>query len=283
MQKMSPISTFEIALDIRAGRIPVRWTVRDSHRPEERDSSGRVIWKSEVERVFWPQVELNKWGEAVVAEIEGPLDLRAHLFKAVNTNWSEKAVLAFLDRAGAWRILPAAREEEWAKGTYANVEFLHRYRTAVQILAVTVKELREEAEYWYRLLQCLGDPAKLKKAFRPPPGGEARISDVIMFGLETRSKNTLPVSLEWQGRDPRAVIETITAAELLAAAAWADVASHTGPQVCGHCMTRFASARKKKYCRPDCGHAVAVRNYKRKLALAKKGQRVGAEAHTSDS
>jgi hypothetical protein len=245
MQKMSPISTFEIALDIRAGRIPVRWTVRDSHRPEERDSSGRVIWKSEVERVFWPQVELNKWGEAVVAEIEGPLDLRAHLFKAVNTNWSEKAVLAFLDRAGAWRILPAAREEEWAKGTYANVEFLHRYRTAVQILAVTVKELREEAEYWYRLLQCLGDPAKLKKAFRPPPGGEARISDVIMFGL--------------------------------------DVASHTGPQVCGHCMTRFASARKKKYCRPDCGHAVAVRNYKRKLALAKKGQRVGAEAHTSDS
>src|SRR6266700_2294365 len=79
IQNMSPIQTFDIALDIRAGRIPVRWSVRDHHNPEVRDSSGKVLWKGEIERVCWPQVELSKWGDAEVVEVESPLDLRAQL------------------------------------------------------------------------------------------------------------------------------------------------------------------------------------------------------------
>lgn len=272
MQKMSPIQTFEIALDIRAGRIPIRWTVRDYEKPEVSDPSGRVISKGEVGRLFWPQVEKTRWGGVEVTEIDGPLDLRAQLFKAVNTNWNENAVLGFLDRVGAWSIYPSEREEEWAKGRYANVEFLHRRTDLVEIIALTDRELRTEVKRWYRLLQMLDDSARLKKAFRAPPAPDARVSDVIMFGLETRLYNTLPVSLEWHGRDPRAVIETVSATELLAAAAWADVASHTGTQVCNNCMTRFASTRKKRYCRWECGHAVAVRNHKRKIALAKRSQ-----------
>jgi hypothetical protein len=56
----------------------------------------------------------------------------------------------------------------------------------------------------------------------------------------------LPVSLGWQGKDPYAVIETISAWELMIAAAWSDVVSRAEEQVCARCGTRFTVAPKEK-------------------------------------
>src|SRR5689334_11123186 len=97
MQKMSPIPSVPIALRIRAARIPVKWTVREHTIIETVDFDGRVIQKGGIERVFWPQVDIAKWGDVETREIENPLDVRNQLFHLFNSDWTEAGVLAFLD------------------------------------------------------------------------------------------------------------------------------------------------------------------------------------------
>jgi hypothetical protein len=275
---MSPISTFSVAVEIRPGRIPVRWTVRDHHIDEVRNVDGRVIEKGRNERVFWPQVEATKRGDVKTHEIEDPTDLRAVLFKAFRTNWEEKSILAFLDRIGAWQVVTDDRRETWAKGRYANVAYRHRLLLNARVLPVTLHEVQRETDYWYQILGLLGNHAKLKEKVKSPPSDDARPCEHFAFAAEAQFSNTLPVSLEWYGREPRAVIAPITASELLAAAAWADIVGDTAAYVCAHCHTRFASPRKKKYCLGECGHNVAVRNYKRKCALEKAARIAEIEA-----
>jgi hypothetical protein len=282
---MSPIPTFAIALEIRAGRIPVRWTARD-HRVEElRDVEGRVLDKVRTERVLWPEVVTAKGGDTEVGELDGPLDLRAFLFKALNTNRSERAALAFLDRVGAWRIVPGGvpEVEVWAKGTYTRFAYRHRFALNMRVLPVPLDELWGEAEYWYQRQCLLGEPKKkkMKKAFSQPPQASARPHDIFSYAAEAHFANTLPVSLEWSGTDPRAVVEPVTATELLAVAAWADVAGKVPLYVCARCHTRFASPRKRKYCLGECGHLEAVRNHKRKLARAKAIVRANPDLSTA--
>jgi hypothetical protein len=282
---MSPISTFAIALEIRAGRIPVRWTARD-HRVEElRDVDGRIIGKGRTERVLWPEVETAKGGDTEVSELDGPLDLQASLFKALNTNRSEKAALAFLDRGGAWRMVDGGvpEAEVWAKGTYTRFAYRHRLALNMRVLPVTLDELWGEAEYWYRLQCSLGEPKKLKKErpFSQPPEANARPHDLFSYATEAHYANTMPVSLEWSGTDPRAVVEPVTATELLACAAWAGIAGKVPLYVCAGCKTRFASPRKRKYCLWECGHLEAVRNHKRMLARAKAIVRTNPGLSTS--
>jgi hypothetical protein len=254
MQKMSPIP---IALHIRSARIPVRWTVRES---------------VEGERVFWPQV-IETAGVTEIAEIEDPLDLRAQLFKMFNTNWNEDAALDFLESAGAWGAIEEDRREPWAKGTYVNVAFGHRDAVGLRVLPTTLEELRSDTGRWYRLLRTLSNPTKLKADFKQPPPADARPIDRFGFAGDAHFNNSLQVSLEWHGKDPLAVVETITAWELMIATAWADVVGRADEQVCAHCGTRFTWPRKKKHCRWECGHLVAVRNYKRKRALEKQNNK----------
>jgi len=223
--------------------------------------------------VFWPQVVTTaKTGDAVVSDLEDPLELRAVLFRSLNTKWSERTAQEFLDRVGAWRIVPGGVPENWAEGTYATIAFRHRFAVGVRVLPVTLDELRTETAYWYGLLGPLGNSAKMKKAFGAAPPPDARPADHFAFATDAHFNNTLPVSLEWQGASPRAVIEPLSASELLAAAAWADVAGCAEPQVCARCHTRFTWPRKKTYCLGDCAHQVAVRTYKRKKAAEKKVQ-----------
>lgn len=274
MQNMSPIPSVPIALHIRAARIPVHWTVRECPVEEVRDVGGRVLTKGGIERVFWPQVETTKWGDVELVEIEDPLDRRNQLFKVFNTSKTEAAALDFLHHIGAWRIEKEISREEWAKGTYANVTFGHRQGIGLRALPVTLDEILRETGRWYRLLG-IHSPKKLEAEFKQPPPPDARPVDRDLYAMEAHFVNTLPVSLEWRGKDPYAVIETISAWELMIAAAWSDVVSRAEKQVCAACGTRFTWPRKKKYCRWECGHLAAVRTYKRKKALEKKQEKAG--------
>jgi hypothetical protein len=60
----------------------------------------------------------------------------------------------------------------------------------------------------------------LRSVFKQAPPPDARPHDHFSFSREAQFSNTLPVSLEWHGKDPYAVVEAITASELLVAAAW---------------------------------------------------------------
>jgi hypothetical protein len=276
---MSPIP---IALHIRAARIPIHWTVRDHLVVEVRDVHGRVLTEGGTERVFWPQVETTKWGDVELAEIEDPLDRRIQLFKVFNRNRTEAAALDFLQHIGAWRIVAESNHEEWAKGTHANVTYGHREGIGLRMLPTTLPEILQATEGWYRLLGN-HNPKKLEAQFKPPPPPDARPSERDLFAMEAQFVNTLPVSLEWHGKDPYAVIETISAWELMIAAAWSDVVSRAEGQVCARCGTRFTWPRKKKHCRWDCGHLAAVLKYKRKLAVEKKKQREAAKGKVANS
>jgi hypothetical protein len=271
MHKMSPIPTVPIALHIRAARIPIRWTVRDHELHELRAADGRVISKGRIERVFWPQVETTKWGDVELTEIADPLEFRIQLFRFFNISKTEAAALDFLQDIGAWRIVSEPNREEWAKGAYANVTYGHRQGVGLRMLPTTLPEILQATEGWYKLLGN-HNPKKLETQFKPPPPPDARPYDRDFFAIEAQFVNTLPVSLEWRGKDPYAVIETISAWELMIAAAWSDVVSRAEKQVCARCGTRFTWPRKKKHCRWECGHLAAVGRYKRKKALEKKKQ-----------
>ena len=264
MHKMSPIPTVPVALHIRAARIPIHWTVRECPVVEVRDADGRVLTEGGVERVFWPQVETTKWGDVELTAIEDPLDFRIQLFRFFNVNKTEAAALDFLHDIGAWRTVSESHREEWAKGTYANVTYGHRQGIGLRMLPTTLPEILQATKGWYRLLGN-HNPKKLEAQFKPPPPPDARPIDRDRFAMEAQFVNTLPVSLEWHGKDPYAVIETISAWELMIAAAWSDVVSRAEKQVCARCGTRFTWSRKKKYCLWECGHLEAVRNHKRKL------------------
>jgi len=272
MQKMSPIPSVPIALHIRAARIPIHWTVRECPVPEVSDLDGRVVAKGGVERVFWPHVEKTKSGEVELEEIEDPSYRRIRLFKILNTNRTEAAALDFLHLIGAWRTVEESTHEEWAKGTYANVTYGHRQGIGLRVLPITLDELFRETRRWYKLVG-IHDRKKLEAEFKKSPPPDARPADRAMYAMEAHFVNTLPVSLEWHGKDPYAVIETISAWELMIAAAWADVVSHAQKQVCARCGTRFTCDRKKKYCQWQCGHLAAVLKYKRKKALEKQKRR----------
>jgi hypothetical protein len=268
---MSPIPTVPIALHIRAARIPIRWTVRDHTLHEMRAADGRVLQEGGVERVFWPQVETTKWGDVELTEIENPLEFRIKLFRFFNMNKTEAAALDFLQDIGAWRIVSETERERWAEGTYANVTHGHRKGVGLRMLPTTLPEILQAIEGWYRLLGN-HNPKKLEAQFKPPPPPDARVSERNLFAMEAQFVNTLPVSLEWHGKDPYAVIETISAWELMIAAAWSDVVSRAEKQVCARCGTRFTWPRKKKHCQYECGHLAAVGRYKRKKALEKRQQ-----------
>lgn len=282
MQKMSPIPSVALALHIRSARIPVHWTVRVSHEPEMRDFDGRVIAEAKTERVFWPQVETTNWGDVVLAEVEDALDLRNELFKMFNTNRTEEAALRFLNRVGAWRVEEGGDPKTWtwAQGTFANVTFGHRLAIGIRVVPSTLSEMLQYTEHWYRQVGILRNPTKLKAEYREAPPADGRATDQHRFASEAYFMNTLPVSLEWHGKDPYAVIETISAWELMVAVAWSDVVSRAEEQVCARCGTRFTWPRKKKYCQWECGHLVAVRKHKKKKALEKQTEKEAAKAKT---
>jgi hypothetical protein len=274
-QKTAPISTFAIKLWIKAGRIPVRWEVRESHRPEVRDQTGRVVSKKETERLFWPQVEETKWRDVEISEIENPSDLRAELFRMFRTNKTEEAALRFLNKIGAWRLEEVKGDPTawtWARGTFVSGTFGRRHTLNAHVVPFTLEELLDETQYWYEILATISSPSKLKAkaAFRRPPPQSASPSELDLFASEAGFTNTLPVSLEWRGPDPHAVIETISAHEMLIASAWADVASQVQTQICARCKTRFASERKRKFCPGPCAHLDAQRDYKRREADKKR-------------
>jgi hypothetical protein len=269
MQKMSPIA---IALNIRSGRIPVRWTVREGHWAEGRGADGKLLWPGGKERVFWPEV-IQTAGVVKVREIDEPLDLRARLFKAFNTNWSESTALDILDRVGAWRAAKATGNEQEPEGRRANVAYGHRLELNLCVSPVTLDQLRSDTERWYRLSGVLGNPAKLRAEFKEPPNADSRPHDLVAFAGDSHFNNTLRVSMEWHGKAPRAVVETITAWELMVATAWADVVGKVEPQVCAYCGTRFTSPRIKTHCLGECAHLFAVRAYKRRKALEKKKEK----------
>jgi hypothetical protein len=264
---MSPIS---IALHIRSGRIPVQWRLRQHELYELRDVDRRVLAKGGSEMVFWPKV-IEKAGILEVDEIEDPLDLRAEIFKTFNTNRTEDAALHFLHRVGAWKTVEGQSQESWAEGTYATVAYGHRQAIGLRVLPITVDELWQDVRYWYKLLG-VRNPTQLRTEFKRAPAADARPGDLFEYAGNAHFSNTLPVSLEWHGKDPYSVVETLTAWELMIATAWADVIARAEKYVCANCGTRFTWPRKKKHCRWECGHLVAVRRYKRKKALEKRRQ-----------
>jgi len=268
MRKMSPLPAVSIAVRIRAWRIPVSWAVVESTRPELIDFDGRIVDKGGTERLFWPTVLRNRWNEIELLEIENPLDLRVKLFKVLNNNRSEDGALAFLNSVGAWDGRRLGHQ--WEDGTFVNISFGHRQVFGLRIIPFTLDGFFGDASRWYELLKALRNPKKLKIEFRSPPPADARPYDLAEYAGRASFDNTLPVSLEWQGKHPYAVIETITGCELMIAAAWTDVLSQSEDQVCAECKTRFSWPRKKKYCRWECGHLVAVRKYKRKLSRLKQ-------------
>lgn len=217
---------------------------------------GRVLDPGGSERVFWPEVEPI----AAVEEIEEPLDLRAQVFKAFNRDWSESTALDVLNSLGAWRTVNA----NGLGSRCTKLAYGHRMELTICVLPITLAEMHSDIERWYKLLSALNDPTKLKSGFKRPPSVDARPHDLFAFAGDAHFNNTLPVSLEWSGKDPCAVVETITGWELMTATAWADVAGRADEQVCANCGTRFTWPRKKKHCRWECGHLAAVRKYKRK-------------------
>jgi hypothetical protein len=265
MQNMSPIP---IALRIKAARIPVHWTVRVSTSPELLDADGETLYPEKKERVFWPQVEKTSWGDVELEEIEDPLLMRIRLLKLFHADRTEEAALQFLQTIGAWRVIQEEREESFAAGTYANITFGHRRLIGLRALPTTLDELLKETSHWYKLIG-VKSREKLEAHYSQPPANSTRPWDRDWFAINASFANTLPVSLEWRGKDPYAVIETVSAWELMEAAAWADAVSRADEQVCAKCATRFTWPRKKKYCTWECGHLIAVQKYKRKRAALK--------------
>ena len=291
MQKNVTLPLISITLNIRAGRIPVSWTVREIEVPEVREActdpncehhehptgfcdKGRLLVRGATERTFWPRVKSH----SQVENLSDPLTLRAELFRTFNGVWADKnrdpelveqSVLMFLDRIGAWRIVPAERSmwvdrAEAKMGMRTSATFLHRSVVDAYVVPFTLDELLDEIEYWYRVIKASTNSAKLKKAFASPPDN-GLISDQFWFAQGAIIANTLPVSLEWEGRYSHGVVEPITGSELFAALAWADALNRgTLPQVCAHCKTRFNYHRKRTHCTCACAHAAAVSAYKRR-------------------
>jgi hypothetical protein len=270
MTKMSPIKTFPIALHIKAARIPVTWTIRESRTDDLLDASGKVLRKAKTERVFWPQVERTKWNDVELQEIENPLDLRAEMFRMV-TSITEEAALKILRSIGAWSVEkgdPALRSSFPER--YADIAFGHRFILNAHIREVTLDEMREDIKRWYRLMKA--PASQQKKHFMPPPPPDTRNHERSLFALEAGATNTLPVSLEWRGKFPEASVETLSAWELANAVTWADVMRGAEVQVCANenCATSFTDPRKKKHCSYACAHKAAQREYKRRAADKKR-------------
>jgi hypothetical protein len=82
--------------------------------------------------------------------------------------------------------------------------------------------------------------------------------------------------LEWK-RNPHAVVQPVTARELLIAATWVDLVSGSQFQECEHCGTPFTWDRKRTFCPPykltgisPCAHVVAQREYKKREDAKKR-------------
>ena len=242
----------------------MQWAVRELHHDQLLDHNGRVISPRRIERTFWPKVIKPAHVYPEIAEIEDALDCRAELFRLLNKNPTEGAALQFLERIGAWRIqkLESTSVHVWAKGTFVDIDFGHRFALGMHVAPLTLDEIISDASHWYKILSQ-GESARRKVFGKPPDPAKARPYDLSMFATEANVLNTLPVSIEWHGKDPHAVIETICGWEILTAAAWADVAGGLDVQICAECHTRFTSTRKKKHCMWSCGHRAAQREYKR--------------------
>lgn len=236
------MSRIPIRVELRFQPLPAHWTRR-----KERLSG---------EYVLVPELDYSP--EAKCTPVADPMQLCNRFLKLKR---DEASALEFLNEIGVWQ----AAEDPQAKSIFVGHRWFHD-----RPLPLTLEELWEEQEHWRELLR---NQAKLRKAFRPP-GESERPFDKLSFAVESRFGNTLPVHLEWKHNRPQAALQPVTGSELLQSLAWQQVVNESALQMCQHCGKYFPHPWKKMYCTPNCAHAAAVRRWRKKKALRKKGTRL---------
>ncbi len=250
------MSATKIAIELRFLRVATKWT-RRKHRVV--DEIGE-----RVQYVYVPEVDCT----AAQEEIEDPRRLRNEFLRMER---SEEAALNFLHRVGLWAADPGIEPQSDLQETRLSGAFGFRVFEGMA-RPVSLEDVWEEQEYWKDLLK---GPAKrrngkLRAKFGTPPDANARPHDHVSFAWNTHFFNTLPMHLEWK-RNAHAILQPMTAHEMLTATTWGDLVSGSPFQECNLCRTPFTSDHKRKFCPPykltgvsACAHAAAQRAYKRR-------------------
>lgn len=256
------MSLRNIALELHFLRLSTVWTRRKERIFDQRGEES-------VGYFYVPGVDCDAAPEL----IEDPRKLRNEFLRMER---SEEAALRFLRLVGVWDVDEREPQSDLPE-TRLSGTFGFRVVTGAA-RSVALDDIWAAQEYWKDLLK---GPAKrrdekLRAKFGPPPHADARPHDHITFAWNTHFFNTLPMHLEWK-RNPHAVIQPVTARELLIAATWVDLVSGSQFQECEHCGTPFTWDRKRTFCPPykltgisPCAHVVAQREYKKREDAKKR-------------
>jgi hypothetical protein len=243
------MTRLHLATEVRFLRIDTTWTLR------EEEVSGR--------RFAIPSIRRDKVGNVTTSNIDG-WEVRRRLQKLKD---SEQAVLDFLHEVGVWSAVvdPAASEAMFG-GKLLSGPIGSRYLSG--------RAVPLEVDMLWRWKNHFSDISSIKRQFGPPPVPNARPIDKLKFAVERHFLNELPLHIEWRRSKPFAVIETITAMELLIATTNLDMLRGGKWKVCelDTCRMPFPvlTEHDKKYCSWDCAHVMSSRKSRRRKKKDKK-------------
>jgi hypothetical protein len=173
----------------------------------------------------------------------------------------DSALFGFLNKVGLWKSDPPAAFIHHQSDEYKPVEVGGRFVMSY-IPTITPEEIWSFRE---RLRDALPNRKKFIEKFaaplKTPKPGHAR-QDLLY--------NQFFVRFELSGKDPAAVISTVSLREMILAINYHDFARGARYQICArkdcpHPFFRNATGDPRKiYCSQDCGHLVSVRNSRKK-------------------
>jgi hypothetical protein len=238
------MTRIHLAAEVRFLRIHAIWTLRDD------------VFTGK--RFAVPSIERDKVGHVPTSPIDG-WEWRRRLQKLKR---SDEAVLDFLNGIGVWSAQsdPAASEAKFQEKLLSG-PIGSRYLSG-RALPLALDMLWQWKDYFSKI-------AAIKQQFGPPPAANARPVDKLKFAVERHFFNELPMHIEWRRNKPFAVIETITAMELLIATTNLDMLKGGRWRVCelDTCRMPFPvlTEHDKKYCSWECAHVISSRKSRQRM------------------
>jgi hypothetical protein len=240
---------FTMPIELQFLAIPTTWSPRNN---------------KDGERILFPSV--SQHAERRLARIDDPEEIRKQFFKMT---FEEDSACDFLNGVGVWSAIEDERaiDRPGVREMLLRGAFGYRWLSGRAIVA-TLESLSDEQKYWRELCR---NRAKLRAAFGPPPPTNSASGLKDWFALESQFGNTLQVHLEWRGRHPHAIIQPVTARELLTALAWIDLVTGAECKVCQNpnCGVEYTRGGRK-YCSWQCEHANSVRAWRIRKREAEK-------------
>jgi hypothetical protein len=246
---MSHEKNLKLAVKFRFLRIPTKWSL-------ETDQHGRLQAVPHL---------IGDPNNVAMVDIDG-WELRRRFLQLQNGDG--KAVLRFLDQVGVWILedpgIPVVMDLEGLPRQFFSGVFGSRFAMGTA-LPVSRERLQDNARGWNELLM---NRSALKQRFSPLPAAAAGKTAKDRYAWSTWSMNSLNMHIEWHGGNAFAVVETITAWEMLVATTHLDLLRGSKFGICQRkdCAIAFPKVSKhdRKYCSQACAHLVAVRKSRKR-------------------